>query len=237
ISVENTIDNAACPPGFKYTDEFIYGHGVQKPDPSFSSRCECGPGECSIENKCPCMAEAEMENAFRCLPFERDGRVSVHADKVLYECHSECGCGPTCISRASQQDRKFAMKIKRFPVKGWGVVLDQDEPIPPRTFVARYTGEIITNQEAEVRGRVYDKEGATWLFDLDYNTEKEAKYSIDASTYGNETHFFNHSCDPNLSVHMLMSGQTAGDLDMMTLSFWSNRLIKRGDELTFDYNG
>ncbi|KAI1317262.1 hypothetical protein EDD11_008749 [Mortierella claussenii] len=237
ISVENTVDDAACPPGFQYTNDFVYGEGVQPPDPNFSSKCDCGPGQCTLKNKCPCMIEAVAENSFDCLPFERDGRVSVNADKILYECHAECGCGPDCISKASQQGRKFAMKIKRYPVKGWGVLLDQEDPIPPRTFVARYTGEIITNQEAEKRGQIYDKEGATWLFDLDYMTGKEVKYSIDASKYGNESHFFNHSCDPNLSVHILMGGDTAGDLAMMTLSFWSNRWIRRGDELTFDYNG
>ncbi|KAF9349352.1 hypothetical protein BGX26_012320 [Mortierella sp. AD094] len=237
ISIENTVDDAACPPGFKYISECIYGKGVEKPDPHFSSRCECGPGECSIESGCLCMQEAAAINDFKCLPFEKDGRVSEQASRLLWECNASCSCGPTCVSRVSQQGRRFAMTIKRYPNKGWGVVLNQKEPIPPRTFVARYTGEIILNQEADIRGREYDVEGATWLFDLDYNTELEAKYSIDAYKQGNESHFFNHSCDPNLSVYMLVGGDTAGDSDMMTLSFWSNRWIHVGDELTFDYNG
>ncbi|KAG0013443.1 Eukaryotic translation initiation factor 2 subunit 3 [Entomortierella chlamydospora] len=237
ISIENTVDDAACPPGFKYTSECIYGKGVEKPDPQFSSRCECGPGECSIENGCLCMQEAAAINDFKSLPFEKDGRVSEQASRLLWECNASCSCGPTCVSRVSQQGRRFAMTIKRYPNKGWGVVLNQKEPIPPRTFVARYTGEIILNQEADIRGRGYDVEGATWLFDLDYNTELEAKYSIDAYRQGNESHFFNHSCDPNLSVYMLVGGDTAGDSDMMTLSFWSNRWIYEGDEFTFDYNG
>ncbi|KAF9429299.1 Eukaryotic translation initiation factor 2 subunit 3 [Entomortierella beljakovae] len=237
ITIENTVDDAACPPGFKYINECIYGKGVTKPDPQFASRCECENGECTIENGCPCMQEAQELNDFECIPFENDGRVSEKAGKLLWECNINCSCGPSCISRISQQGRRFAMKIKRYPDKGWGVILDQDQPIPPRTFVARYIGEIILNQEADIRGREYDEKGATWLFDLDYNTELEAKYSIDAYKQGNESHFFNHSCDPNLSVYILVGGDTGGDVEMMTLSFWSNRTIQRGEELTFDYNG
>ncbi|KAF9199860.1 histone H3-K9 methyltransferase KMT1 [Haplosporangium sp. Z 27] len=237
ISIENTVDDAACPPGFKYISECIYGKGVEKPDPQFSSRCECKSGECSIEMGCPCMQEAAEINDYKTLPFEMDGTVSELASRLLWECNAGCSCGPSCVSRVSQQGRRFAMMIKRYPNKGWGVVLNQKEPIPPRTFVARYTGEIILNQEADIRGQEYDQGGATWLFDLDYNTELEAKYSIDAYKQGNESHFFNHSCDPNLSVYMLVGGDTGGDEDMMTLSFWSNRWIHEGEELTFDYNG
>ncbi|KAI7815903.1 hypothetical protein BC939DRAFT_74741 [Gamsiella multidivaricata] len=179
---------------------------------------------------------AQVNDEYERVPFEEDGRVSMHTSKLLWECNARCGCGVDCISKASQRGRKFGLKIKRFPGKGWGVVLNQTEPIPPRAFVARYVGEIITNKEALRRGQEYDKKGATWLFDLDYNTENTAEYSIDAYHMGNESHFFNHSCDPNLSVYML-AGNTGGDSSITTHSFWSNRWIYEGDELTFDYNG
>ncbi|KAF9580144.1 hypothetical protein BGW38_003330 [Lunasporangiospora selenospora] len=239
IRVENTIDDAAIPSGFTYSDIIEHGKDVIVPDPSFSSSCNCGPDGCDIDNPepCLCLKEAMMENDFPGIPFEKDGRVAERASKLLWECHSNCTCGPNCLTKASQRGRQFKLKIKRMHDKGWGVILDQDEPIPPRTFVARYTGEIITVEEAEIRGQDQDKLGTTYLFDLDYNQEREAVYCIDAYRKGNESHFFNHSCDPNMSVYMLTSWATGGDTNLMTLSFWSNRTIYRGDELTFDYNG
>lgn len=50
--------------------------------------------------------------------------------------------------------------------------------------------QIITSEEAERRGQVYDRQGATYLFDLDY---VEDVYTVDAAHYGNISHFVNHS--------------------------------------------
>ena len=59
-------------------------------------------------------------------------------------------------------------------------------------FVMEYVGEIITSEEAEQRGKVYDKAQQTYLFDLDL-ANTEASYTIDAYRYGNVSHFINHS--------------------------------------------
>ena len=50
--------------------------------------------------------------------------------------------------------------------------------------------QIITNEEAERRGHVYDCQGSTYLFDLDY---VEDVYTVDAAHQGNISHFVNHS--------------------------------------------
>lgn len=52
------------------------------------------------------------------------------------------------------------------------------------------TVQIITSEEAERRGQVYDCQGATYLFDLDY---VEDVYTVDAAHQGNISHFVNHS--------------------------------------------
>lgn len=59
--------------------------------------------------------------------------------------------------------------------------------------------QIITTEEAERRGQVYDRQGATYLFDLDY---VEDEYTIDAAHYGNVSHFVNHSVSSS-QVHRL----------------------------------
>ncbi|KAF9179144.1 histone H3-K9 methyltransferase KMT1 [Haplosporangium sp. Z 767] len=238
LRVESCSANASLPLGFKYLkSRCVYGKGVPEPDRMFASSCACAPGQCTVQNGCDCMKEAVAVNEFGIVPFDREGRVEEKASTLLWECSELCGCGADCISKVSQQGRRVKLKLKWFPQKGWGVVLDQIEAIPPRTFIVRYTGEIITSEEADERDVEYKKLGFTYLFDLDYNNDKKAKYSIDAYMMGNESRFVNHSCDPNLSIYNLAGGETAGDPDVMTLSFWSNRWIQYGDELTVDYNG
>ncbi len=81
---------------------------------------------------------------------------------------------------------------------GWGV--KTLEKIKRGQFVVEYVGEVITSEEAEERGKVYDAEGRTYLFDLDYNLGPDNPYTVDAAEFGNVSHFINHSCDPNLSI-------------------------------------
>lgn len=54
-------------------------------------------------------------------------------------------------------------------------------------------GEVITAEEAERRGEAYDRDGATYLFDLDFVEEDSSVFTVDAGCYGNISHFFNHS--------------------------------------------
>ncbi len=81
---------------------------------------------------------------------------------------------------------------------GWGV--KALEKIKKGTFVVEYVGEVITSEQAEERGKKYDAEGRTYLFDLDYNLGQDNPYTVDAANYGNVSHFINHCCDPNLSI-------------------------------------
>ncbi|XP_035596210.2 histone-lysine N-methyltransferase SUV39H1 isoform X4 [Oncorhynchus keta] len=102
---------------------------------------------------------------------------------------------------------------------------------PPNNFTYINYYKIITTEEAERRGQVYDRQGATYLFDLDY---VEDEYTIDAAHYGNVSHFVNHSCNPNLQVYNVFIDNL--DERLPRLAFFSNRGISAGEELTFDYN-
>jgi len=52
---------------------------------------------------------------------------------------------------------------------------------------------VITSEEAERRGQLYDNQGNTYLFDLDYDSDE---FTVDAARYGNVSHFVNHSVRP-----------------------------------------
>jgi len=84
-----------------------------------------------------------------------------------------------------------------------------------RKKIAEYTGERITNAEAERRAhrRVLRISG------LDH------RYSIDGSRGGNGTHYINHSCRPNCYLQTI-----SGRLIVLAL-----RDIRPGEEITLDY--
>jgi SET domain-containing protein len=84
-----------------------------------------------------------------------------------------------------------------------------------RRTIAEYTGERITNAEAERRGhrRVLRISGL------------DARWSIDGSVGGNGTHYINHSCTPNSFL------QTFG----RRLLVLALRDIRPGEEITVDY--
>lgn len=103
------------------------------------------------------------------------------------------------------------------------------------SFVADYVGEVISNEEAEERGKKYDAEGRTYLFDLDFNSDKdhENMYTVDAMYFGNVAHFINHSCDPNLSIFNVWIDCL--DPELPRLCLFARRDIAKGEQITFDY--
>ena len=64
-------------------------------------------------------------------------------------------------------------------VAGYGAFLGS--PIAhPGDLIAEYTGEIISEEEADRRGRLYDKRACSYLFSLDM------QHCIDARQFGNK---------------------------------------------------
>ena len=69
-----------------------------------------------------------------------------------------------------------------------------------------FATQVITNEEAERRGKIYDAEGRTYLFDLDYN-DGDCPFTVDAGFYGNVSHFVNHSvseCISKIKIHRVL---------------------------------
>lgn len=81
---------------------------------------------------------------------------------------------------------------------------------------------------------ITDTKGCTYLFDLDYDKGDQNLFTVDAFKYGNVSHFINHSCDPNLIVYNVWINCL--DPDLPRLALFASQDIKKGEEITFDYN-
>ncbi|KAJ2549495.1 hypothetical protein EV175_004428 [Coemansia sp. RSA 1933] len=221
VTVVNTVDSVGCPKNFTYITENIFSNEVPRPcTPMFN--CECKTG-CASE--CPCMQE---------LCYDANGRVQVPVSVPLLECGPLCTCGSGCRARVVQRGTHIEFEIRRFAQKGWGAITKR--MIPRGTFIAEYVGEVISFEEAERRGLEDTAVGLTYLFDLDMacGSTEAADFSVDAKTHGNVSHFFNHSCCPNMEIRPVYVEHR--DPRLHRLAFFSSRDIAAGEELTFDYS-
>ncbi|XP_072537824.1 histone-lysine N-methyltransferase SUV39H1b [Salminus brasiliensis] len=221
IYVENVVDLEGPPKNFTYINDYKVGEGISLNEVAVG--CECT--DCLDNPVDGCCAGASQHK----FAYNDCGQVRVRPGLPIYECNKRCRCGPECHNRVVQKGIQYSLCIFRTDDgRGWGV--RTMERIRKNTFVMEYVGEIITTEEAERRGHVYDKEGTTYLFDLDYVDDE---YTVDAAHYGNISHFVNHSCDPNLQVYNVFIENL--DERLPRIAFFATRAIKAGEELTFDY--
>jgi SET domain-containing protein len=95
-------------------------------------------------------------------------------------------CSNANITRGSRDNK---IGVGRSTIHGWGAFLKND--VNASEFLMEYGGEIISQDEAERRGRIYDKVDSSFLFSL--NDEM----AVDATRLGSKTKFINHASQPN----------------------------------------
>ncbi|KAJ2797353.1 hypothetical protein H4R21_004351 [Coemansia helicoidea] len=221
ITVSNTVDGVGYPENFVYINESVYSDDVPRPcTPLFP--CECTDG---CVGDCPCVRDRYYDD---------QGRVQVGTGVALMECGPTCRCASNCSTRVVQNGSSVKFEIRRFARKGWGVVTR--EATARGTFIAEYVGELITFEEAEERGQADTLTGLTYLFDVDMacSSGETADFSVDAKTQGNISHFFNHSCEPNMEIRPVYVEHR--DPRLHRMAFFAARDIAAGEELTFDYS-
>ena len=110
-------------------------------------------------------------------------------------------------------------ELRRSPIQGVGAFAIQD--IPKGTRIIEYTGEKISNAEADRRAKVEEESGRhhTFLFVLNQ------RQCVDGAVGGNESIFINHSCDPNCET----------EISRGRIWVHSMKAIPAGEELTYDY--
>jgi len=226
VSVINDADLEGPPRQMQYINAYKASEGISIPDDPFIG-CECEV--CDIKHERQCCSGGSGNFHFAYTKF---GKLRIEVGSPIYECNKRCACGPDCVNRVVQKGRKHKLAIFRTDNGcGWGV--KALENIKPGSFVVEYVGEVITSEQAEERGKKYDAEGRTYLFDLDFNLGDENLYTVDAAFYGNLSHFINHSCDPNLNIFNVYVNCL--DPNMPQLCLFAKKEIKKGEQITFDY--
>ncbi|PRP86355.1 histone-lysine N-methyltransferase SUV39H2-like [Planoprotostelium fungivorum] len=225
VSVYNDIDDT-LPAHFVWVDSLF----TESEDIVLSE-----PMGCSCEGPCD-------ERTCSCAKRNTNGVFAYNSEKILrpnltpnirpfiYECNKNCRCSSQCANRVLQLGGRHPLQLFKTVDKGWGVRCLK--PIRKGTFVCEYAGEVIGEEEAERRGKYYDKKKCSYLFDLDFDGEN-CNNTVDANHYGNVARFLNHSCDANMIVIPVVVDLVASTL--YHLALFSLRDITQGEELTLDY--
>jgi uncharacterized protein len=106
----------------------------------------------------------------------------------------------------------------RSAISGWGVYAGQ--PIEEDARIVEYKGELVSQAEGWRRERRYLPRKRIWIFNIN------ERWARDAAVGGNIARYINHSCHPNCY----------SDIVGRTVWILASRRIRKGEELTYDYN-
>ncbi|XWS41886.1 hypothetical protein CRYUN_Cryun17cG0121000 [Craigia yunnanensis] len=178
--------------------------------------CHCAKSQCR-SRQCPCFA-ADRE----CDP------------DVCRNCWVSCGDGTGSLGVPPQRgdnyecrNMKLLLKqqqrvlLGRSDVSGWGAFLKNS--VGKHEYLGEYTGELVSHREADKRGKIYDRENSSFLFNLN------DQFVLDAYRKGDKLKFANHSPDPNCYAKVIMA---AGD---HRVGIFAKERINAGEELFYDY--
>ncbi|KAL3525678.1 hypothetical protein ACH5RR_014050 [Cinchona calisaya] len=176
--------------------------------------CHCAKSQCR-SRQCPCFAadrECDPDVCRNCWISCGDGTLGVPSQRGdNYECRN-------MKLLLKQQQRVL---LGRSDVSGWGAFLKNN--VAKHEYLGEYTGELISHREADKRGKIYDRENSSFLFNLN------DQFVLDAFRKGDKLKFANHSPDPNCYAKVIM---VAGD---HRVGIFAKERITAGEELFYDY--
>ncbi|KAM7541454.1 hypothetical protein Aperf_G00000040321 [Anoplocephala perfoliata] len=124
--------------------------------------------------------------------------------------------------RALQSEWRYNVALARSKIQGLGLFASRD--IERNEFIIEYVGQLIRNEVGNKRERLYESQGrGIYMFRVD------EEWIVDATMYGGLARYINHSCDPNCVAEVICYD------NQKHIVIIAKRLIKKGEELTYDY--
>lgn len=128
----------------------------------------------------------------------------------------------TCTNTDFKVRRSKKIQVAQSLIHGWGAFAA--EPIKKNEFITEYLGELVSQEEADRRGIVYDKLKLTYLFTLHH------EQVIDATRKGNKAKYLNDDGQNYNVIARII--RVNGD---HRVGLFAYRNIEPGEELTFNY--
>jgi len=194
--------------------------------------CECKSG-CKTK-ACPCLAALRECDPAVCRPCGAAGAATTARTPATLAAAAAAAppalglpghpLGVPChnMRLRLRQHKRLAMGLSR--VAGWGAFLL--EPARRGELIGEYTGELVSHAEADRRGKAYDRDDNSYLFNLN------AASVIDARAAGNKLRFANHAPagdGANCKAAILL---VDGD---HRVGVYAARDLPAGAELFYDY--
>ncbi|GAA0161238.1 histone modifying enzyme [Lithospermum erythrorhizon] len=245
IPATNLVDDPpVAPTGFTYIRTLQISPSVQLP--SKAPGCSC-QGRCTNSQTCSC---AKLNGVDFPYVYLNGGRL-IEPKAVVFECGSNCGCGPDCVNRTSQKGLRYRLEVFRTAKKGWAV--RSWDFIPAGAPVCEYIGVLMNSQDIDTSrdtNYVFDIDCLQTMQGLDGRERRLGdvslplhlqkgddnagpEFCIDAVSIGNIARFINHSCQPNLFVQCVLSNHH--DIRQARVVLFAADNIPPLTELTYDY--
>eukprot|EP00941_MAST-03F_sp_MAST-3F-sp1_P003680 g3680.t1 len=192
---------------------------------SFSC-CDCADQglDCYSNPNCACRKRGGLQ-------YDEDGLLTTKS-KILYECGKNCKCHKNCLLRTTSNGLQVALRACKLSDKGWGIFALQN--IPAGQFICCYEGESVQPKEEGYYEQ--DVGEMTFVIQVKDFGGKRFKFGVDATKKGNIGRLFNHSCNPNLELRLVLRAQGTKSRNDPKLAFFTSKAIHLGDEMTWTYS-
>ena len=180
--------------------------------------CNCKYGGC-LSSQCVCWAnnrECDPDVCISCIACASD-----KAAQLVRSRKTSVLCRNTVVQRF--RCKKTAIAASSIAGAGYGLYALED--IHKDEYISSYTGELISDSEAERRGTLYDSKEHSYIFSL------TSEQSLDATILGNKLRYANHRAKGEENCYA-RNVRVQGNTVVILLA---KRDIKYGEELFFDY--